>query len=129
MLHTLRGLRADKDIWTQPWAGASWEGFVIEQVLATLKTMGRSWEASFLRTKEGEELDLVLDHGHERWAVEIRMTAKPSPEDLGRLSKMARLIGASRQILLSRLPGISGTKDVVLADLPGLLELLKASGA
>ena len=37
--------------------GASWEGFVIENILAVLP---RLWQASFYRDRQGNEIDLIL---------------------------------------------------------------------
>ena len=33
MLHYLPGVRTEKDLWTHPKYGASWEGYVIEESL------------------------------------------------------------------------------------------------
>jgi hypothetical protein len=57
--------------------GPSWEGFVIENLLAVApeRTL-----ASFYRTSAGAEIDLVLDLPKgERWAIEVKrgLTAKP----------------------------------------------------
>ncbi len=50
--------------------GASWEGFVIENIIAVLP---RLWRASFYRDHKGNEVDLVLEKpGSRPWAVEIK---------------------------------------------------------
>ncbi len=125
LLHALLGLPSAAALLDQPWAGASWEGFVIEQLLAALGAAGRPHEAAYVRTRLGEEIDLVLELGGQRWAIEITMTSRPSPEDLARLDRNAALIGATRRILVSRHAGIHGTPERLLADLPGALAVLE----
>src|SRR5690606_31737073 len=66
------------DIAGHPVAGASWEGFVIENLLAAAppRTL-----ASFYRTSAGAEIDLVLElPGKERWAIEIKRSLSARPE-------------------------------------------------
>jgi predicted AAA+ superfamily ATPase len=97
----------------QPWVGASWEGFVIEQVLAALAQSERHVDASFFRTSDQHEVDLVLEHGGRRAAIEVKLTASPGPEDMSRLHKAADLIGADQRILVTRTRRIvSGPRDV-----------------
>ncbi|MEK7767721.1 MAG: ATP-binding protein [bacterium] len=124
LLHSLLGWSPAGRLLDQPWVGASWEGFVIEQALGSLQARGRSFEAFFLRSQKGEEIDLILEYARERWAIEIKLTASPSPAELERLDRTAALIGASRRILVSRKAGLHGGRGRYLVDLPGLLSLL-----
>ena len=56
-------------------AGASWEGFVIEQLLAAAPQA----EASFYRTAHGAEADLVLElRRGETWVIEIKRSSAPT---------------------------------------------------
>lgn len=79
VLHQLLGLASMEDLLGYSRLGASWEGFVIENILACLPEGGR---ASFYRTAAGAELDLVLElPGHRRpWAVEIKRGSAPKLE-------------------------------------------------
>ena len=56
LLHALLGIRSQTDLDRHPQLGASWEGFVIEQLLA----QARPREAYYWRTQAGAELDLFL---------------------------------------------------------------------
>lgn len=103
LLHALLRLAPGEDPLGLPWAGASWEGFVIEQILADRSARGESCEACFFRSHDGFEVDLVLDYGREREAIEIKLTSSPAPSDLHRLDAVAKLIGATRQTLLCRI--------------------------
>jgi predicted AAA+ superfamily ATPase len=77
ILHALLGIKDHNALAGHPVVGASWEGFVIENLLAVAP---ERTQASFYRTSAGAEIDLVLDLPKgERWAVEIKrgLTAKP----------------------------------------------------
>jgi predicted AAA+ superfamily ATPase len=54
--------------------GASWEGFVLENLISSLP----GWRASFYRTQAGAELDLVLERGRRRFAVECKASSAPT---------------------------------------------------
>jgi len=102
LAHALLNLAPDGDLWTQPWVGASWEGWVIEQVLASRRARGESVEPFFFRTQDGLEADLLLESGGQREVIEIKLTTSPAPEDFARLQKVATLTKAARQVLISR---------------------------
>ena len=78
LVHALLGIETLDDLLGHPVAGPSWEGFVIESLLAAAPERA---QASFYRTAAGAEVDLILDLGgrHGRWAIEIKrgLTAKP----------------------------------------------------
>jgi uncharacterized protein len=102
LLHAVLGLGSEEALLEQPWAGASWEGFVIEQILGLLDQQDRAAEACFLRTSDQRELDLVLDLGRALWAIEVKLTASPGPADMDRLNKTADLVKADMRILVSQ---------------------------
>jgi len=73
LLHALLEL-ADLDaLLGHPIVGASWEGFVLEQLLGALP----EWQAHFYRTASGAEIDLVLSRGRQRLAVEAKASVAP----------------------------------------------------
>lgn len=102
LLHHLMGVGNVEQLFTQPWVGHSWEGFIVEQTLATLAAVGKHAQPFFFRTSDGYELDLVLDWGTERWAIEIKLTSNPSTAMLDRLNRTADLIDASHRTLVCR---------------------------
>lgn len=70
LVHALLGIQNHDVLVGHPVVGASWEGFVIENLLSALSQRGT---ASFYRTAAGAEADLVLEiPGGETWAVEIK---------------------------------------------------------
>ncbi len=73
LLHQLLGIDSPKTLMTHPKVGASWEGFVIEQVLMTVNHD----ESFFWATHQGAEIDLVLRRGSELLGVECKRTDAP----------------------------------------------------
>ena len=118
LLHALMGVTDLDNLYRQPWLGQSWEGFVIEQTLDTLSAAGLRATPYFFRTSDGYELDLVLDWGTDRWAIEIKLTSNPSTEMVDRLNATADLIDASRRVLVCRIARRIETEKVLVASLP-----------
>lgn len=56
ILHQMLGIRDERDLLTHPKTGASWEGYVIEEVIKAVKPD----EVYFWATHAGAELDLLL---------------------------------------------------------------------
>ena len=73
LLHRLLGIDTEKELLTHPKIGASWEGFVIEQVLATEPHD----EAFFWATHQGAEIDLVLRRSGRLYGVECKFGDAP----------------------------------------------------
>lgn len=73
LLHRLLGIDDENALLSHPVVGASWEGFVIEQLLAVLRPEG----AGFWATHQGAEIDLVLELGGRRFGVEVKRADAP----------------------------------------------------
>ncbi|MEC5291928.1 MULTISPECIES: ATP-binding protein [unclassified Aurantimonas] len=78
LTHTLLGLTTQEDVLGHPVAGASWEGFVIETLIAAAP---EGTTANFYRTAAGAEIDLLLTlPGGRLWAIEIKRSLAPKVE-------------------------------------------------
>ena len=105
LLHQLLGIGTLKELLTHPKIGASWEGFVIEQVLSSEPHD----EAFFWATHQGAEIDLVLRRGDELLGVECKRTDAPrvtrsiriAQEDLG-LTRVAVVYPGVKRYPLSQ---------------------------
>ncbi len=73
LLHALLGIRDEAGLRLHPSAGASWEGFILEQILAHL----RPDEAWFWQTQAGAELDLLAMAGGKRLGFEMKLSESP----------------------------------------------------
>lgn len=75
LVHALLGL-GDRDVLlSHPVVGGSWEGFVVEQLLAAVP---EGVQGYFYRTSGGAEIDLVVVFpGGRIWAVEVKRSLSP----------------------------------------------------
>ena len=73
LLHTLLEIESMNQLFSHPVYGASYEGFVIENLLAQLSR----WRASYYRTSNGAEVDLVLEKAGKTVAIEIKSSSSP----------------------------------------------------
>ena len=76
LLHALLGLTTQREIEGHPKLGASWEGFVIDQLIQQLRA--RTEEVYFWRTHTGAELDLLVVRGGKRFGFEVKRTSAPT---------------------------------------------------
>lgn len=75
VLHHLHGINTESSLDSHPILGNSWEGYVIEQILP-LRPSGM--DASFYRTQDGTECDLVLSRAsNPEFCVEIKYSSAP----------------------------------------------------
>ncbi len=125
LLHALLGISDREALLQHPAIGASWEGFVIEQIIAGLAARGAQAEPFFFRTSDGSEVDLVLRLGAESIALEIKLSARATPEDLAALDRAADLIGAEHRYLICQTPApVTDGKRGVL-DLASAIDRLR----
>jgi hypothetical protein len=75
LLHALLRIDDHEQLLGHPISGMSWEGFVIESLLAAAPPRT---DAHFYRTAAGAEIDLVLDLPRgRRWAIEVKLGHAP----------------------------------------------------
>ena len=75
ILHALLGLANREDVVAHPKVGASWEGFVVSQIIHLL---GAAPEQCFhWSTHSGAELDLLVLAGNRRYGFEVKRTEAP----------------------------------------------------
>lgn len=99
LVHALLGLQTLDDVLSHPVAGSSWEGFVVEQLLAAAPQA----EASFYRTSHGAEADLVLQlRNGQTWVIEIKRSSAPTVSKGFYLA--AADVGATRKLLVAPVP-------------------------
>ncbi len=74
LFHSLMSIPDSKTLWSHPKIGASWEGFMLEQILRNIS----SPEVYFWATHSGAEIDLVVMKGGKRYGIEFKWSEKPS---------------------------------------------------
>ncbi|WP_420461029.1 ATP-binding protein [Neolewinella sp.] len=74
MRHYLLGIQDFSTLLGHPGIGASWEGYVIEEIA---RNAGPDTQFSFFRTADGTEIDLVIESGSRLLAVECKFSDAP----------------------------------------------------
>ena len=78
LVHALLGIADKETLLSHPVVGQSWEGFVIENLLANVPQGVDGW---FYRSNRGAEIDLLLSHpSGELWAIEVKRSLAPKLE-------------------------------------------------
>ena len=112
LLHALLGLANRTDVVSHPKVGASWEGFVIQQIVRLLRAPAQ--QCFHWSTHAGAELDLLVMAGSRRYGFEVKRSEAP------RLTKSMR--SALETLRLDRLDVVhAGTGRYRLA--PGVRAL------
>lgn len=75
LLHALLGIEGPEDLLRHPVCGASWESFVIDEIITALRVDRR--DCYFWATHAGAELDLLVASRGERLGFEIKRTSAP----------------------------------------------------
>jgi hypothetical protein len=108
IVHALLGLRDLDAVLGHPVAGSSWEGFVIEQLIAAAPQA----QASFYRTSHGAEVDLVLEFkSGETWVIEIKRSSAPTVSKGFYIA--ANDVKASRKLLVAAVDSAYPMRDGV----------------
>ena len=118
LLHRLLNISDFEALLGNPIVGASWEGFVIENIIQQIDDR---WQFSYYRSSGQAEIDLVLETPQqETWAIEIKRSSAPRP---GRgFHEACADIGAHRKfVVYSGKERYPITKDT---EVIGLIEFL-----
>lgn len=76
ILHALLGIDDRRDLDRHPKVGASWEGFMLQQVIEQLEAQPQ--ECFFWATHSGAEIDFLWVRGRRRWGFEFKLTSAPT---------------------------------------------------
>ncbi len=108
LVHALLGLPSLETLLAHPVAGSSWEGHVLEQLIAAAPEA----EASFYRTSNGAEADLVLTpRNGPAWVIEVKRSSAPSVSR--GFHQAANDVAAGRKLLVATVTQTYSTKDGV----------------
>jgi predicted AAA+ superfamily ATPase len=119
LVHTLLNISSYNELLGHPVIGGSWEGFVIENLMAVIGSQALPY---YYRTSAGAEIDLVLEFsGQEKWAIEIKRSTTPvlsrgfhtACADIGAHKKFVVYSGIDRYTM---------PNEVVAISLPRLMQ-------
>jgi predicted AAA+ superfamily ATPase len=106
LLHYFLGIRSMKQLDTHPSRGASWEAFVVDQLLSAYRRLDPGCQAFFWRTAQGDEVDLLIETGSRLVPFEAKLHSAPGPEDARRLRRCMADLGLPRGYVV--FPGREG---------------------
>ena len=87
LLHYFLGIDSVDRLQAHPARGASWEAFVIEHLLSAFERPAPGCRPYFWRTAQGDEVDLVIDHGRRQVLFEVKLHSSPRMDDARGLVK------------------------------------------
>jgi len=105
LLHHLLNIGSTEDLDAHPARGASWEGFVAEDILRRERVARPGTQGCFWRTLAGAEIDLLLDRGDARVAIEIKAGRGDAPRAVRALREALPDVGAQRAWIVDQAPG------------------------
>lgn len=122
ILHSLLGIESLQDLFGHPVYGASFEGYIIENIISQLSR----WKASFYRTSNGAEMDLVLEKGNKRLAIEIKSSSSPKVSK-GFWSSIETLQPSQSYVIAPVESSYPISDDVMVVPLHEFIKELKSS--
>lgn len=111
LLHYLLGIQTENDLVQSPRRGASWEGLLVEQVIALEKIYHTGSQFWFFRTCTGTEIDLMVDRGKCRIGYEFKCSTSVNRADAAGL-----LAGLSDKVIHKAMLVYAGTRHYQLND-------------
>lgn len=124
ILHKLLNISTFESLLGHPVLGASWEGFVIENIIVNLSN---KWQYSYYRTASQTEIDLVLDGPDQQvWAIEVKRSSAPkigrgfhtACEDVKATHKFVVYAGSERYPMSENTEAIGLTEFLEILEKP-----------
>ncbi len=82
--------------------GKYFEQFFVTEIRRLIRCREEDWKLSYLTSKDGAEIDLVVDKGSERVAVEIKSTDRVDEKEVRAFERLGRDLRKARLIYVSR---------------------------
>lgn len=103
LLHYLLRIETMDDLENHPIIGRSFEGFVIEEILKGLESSEiTNWDAYYFRTKNGAEVDLILDGFFGVLPIEIKYGNQVNTKQLRHLHQFIDANNCSFGLLINQ---------------------------
>jgi predicted AAA+ superfamily ATPase len=104
LLHFLAGLRRPRDLETWPRRGHSFEGLVIEELVALASQRLVRPEITFWRTQAGAEVDLLIGDGRRLIPIEVKLGHAITGQGLRGLRECMKDLGLPRGYVVTSGP-------------------------
>lgn len=123
LVHHLLNISTVEQLGEHPIRGASWETFVLEDVLRREAVAHPDSQAYFWRTAAGAEVDLVIERSDRRVAVDVKTARGGSARGVRSLREALPDLDAYRAWIVDQAPGIERLADNIARG--GFEELLE----
>ncbi len=91
LLHTLLGITSKEALFKHPIVGASFEGFIIEEIIKGIQaTLLTHWKAYYYRTRAGAEIDLILEGPFGVLPIEVKYGVNVPRKQLSHLENFVK---------------------------------------
>lgn len=118
LLHTLLNVNNYQSLLQQPWVGASWEGFIIEQILNALELQKVHARSYYFRTQEGQEINLLLEFSsNDIWGIEIKLSSSINSSDIAKLKSCSNMLGLKKYFIIGQI------EKPILSELGGVCSI------
>lgn len=101
LLHFLAGLRSPHELSTWPRRGHSFEGLVVEELIALAREQTVRPETFFWRTQAGAEVDLLLRAGRRLVPIEVKLGASVQARDIAGLRQCMKDLKLRRGFVIA----------------------------
>lgn len=115
LLHALAGIRTQRNLLSHPDYGSSWETFGLETICNQPK-LRKKYRFFFYSVHSGGEIDLVLDNGSEKIAIEFK--ASSAPEIPRRFSAACREINTEQKWIIAPVNRMYPARDGLMIGSP-----------
>lgn len=103
LLHFLRKVGSLEDLYADPIVGHSFESFVIEEILKGLEaTDVVNWDMHYFRTRNGLEVDCILEGYFGILPIEIKYGSSVQPKQLRPLTQFTEANGCAFGIVINQ---------------------------
>jgi uncharacterized protein len=102
LLHHLLNIGTREELESHPIRGASWESFVLEDLIRRERLAHPHSQFFYWRTAAGAEIDLVIERGADRFAIEIKCARADKPQAIRALDLAAGDVAARRSYLIDQ---------------------------
>lgn len=96
LLHYFLGIHSRAALETHPARGASFEAFVVDQLISAYQRSAPAAHPYFWRTSRGEEVDLLMELGPRRVPFEVKLHSAPGVDDARGLRRCMQDLGLPR---------------------------------